>query len=380
MLHCTPDILQWKDSEAELQTIHQTYLDAVCDGVGALLAKLKIDHSRLFAEISGLLNQMPTESLNRVLTAPEFTYRIFFRRQHQIEVGEFLRQALEIEMTRDGLLTTPSGWSALGDYGVAVDRLPLAAEAFRRGDRVLASPRLGGRLPVDFLSPYATKISLNDDEYGVVHHDTLATVNFYSPDEMARLVDALSAVHEAIGDVQPNARHVVENFSKVVVVRRDDADAQSFTSSSSGQYTCRTMIVNPHLSDAGGSILADALVHESIHGVLYMNERVSPWVLHKELYIAPSARLVSPWSGRDLLLRPFLQACFVWYGLLIFWSSARAESAFGKSATEYCRVRALRGFELGQLVERLSPWKLFLSDEVLATIDELQRRVLSAYR
>ena len=125
--------------------------------------------------------------------------------------------------------------------------------------------------------------------------------------------------------------------------------------------------------------IAEALVHEAIHSLLYMQERCHPWV-PAELY-APVPRVVSPWRGRNLALRPFLQACFVWYGILQFWGKAtttgtlrphrwasrcQREPRGGSSAYPFCSV----------YVERITKLLLLANS---ATITEMQTLVQDVF-
>jgi len=83
-----------------------------------------------------------------------------------------------------------------------------------------------------------------------------------------------------------------------------------------------------------------------------MHEAVEPWVLREEPFDT-EAIVVSPWSGATLPVRPFLQACFVWFGLANFWSLAQGGSTFRSSRLEERLDLARRGFLAGPLLERL---------------------------
>jgi HEXXH motif-containing protein len=100
------------------------------------------------------------------------------------------------------------------------------------------------------------------------------------------------------------------------------------------------VLVNPHRVDE--FVLAEALVHESIHAYLFSYEPTARWGL------APGAAepgvVMSPWSDRTLDLRAFLHACFVWYGLFFFWSRALELGIAPRDVALAGLTRAGRGF------------------------------------
>jgi hypothetical protein len=85
------------------------------------------------------------------------------------------------------------------------------------------------------------------------------------------------------------------------------------------QFAGLSLILNAHHDDVTLAAVADRIIHESIHDLLYMGHFTEP-VLATSLPTDPTAVAVeSPWTGRSLTLRNYLHACFVWYGLARFW-------------------------------------------------------------
>jgi hypothetical protein len=119
--------------------------------------------------------------------------------------------------------------------------------------------------------------------------------------------------------------------------------------------------------------VAESLVHEAIHALLYMQERRKAWVT-TNLYQGPQV-LISPWTGSRLPLRPFMQACLVWYGLLNLWCAGLLEDQFDPLHVRARIAVALGGFLQGPLVDRLAPWRAGISDDVVEAIAVLQDQV-----
>jgi hypothetical protein len=62
---------------------------------------------------------------------------------------------------------------------------------------------------------------------------------------------------------------------------------------------------------------------------------------------------VSPWTGTKLPVRQFLQACFVWYGLVHFWALAWTTGAFAPDRVRARLTLATSGFLFEDLVDTL---------------------------
>ena len=63
-------------------------------------------------------------------------------------------------------------------------------------------------------------------------------------------------------------------------------------------------------------VLADGVVHEAIHGLLFLEQLDKEWADDWTTLSAGTAQ--SPWTGRVLPAGAYLEACFVWYGLVNF--------------------------------------------------------------
>lgn len=364
------DALDWKTTHTAAN-IQQSYQQMVYEAFGIFLAKCKASSLDLYLQLYEAFEKLNSEGVERVLGAPETTYRLFFCRDGILQTANFLLIACDAELARVGVIKNPLPvlWTALGDH-VFIRNNDTATSMHQQ------SWLLNNQIPVDFISPYARKISLNEDEYGEIDPSIAQyEVAAYTPKQISTILAALDNAANKIADVAPNAWDLIEIGTRVLIIRRNPLDSIGFSSSTSGTYVGRSMLVNPHNTDNNLCTIADGLVHESIHGILYMAERHGGWLLDDNLFFSKDSFIVSPWSGNKLFLRPFMQACFVWYGLLKFWSHPKATENF-TSASEHFKKRALSGFTKGSLVDRLGPWRKSINDEIVASIDLMQSRAI----
>ena len=110
----------------------------------------------------------------------------------------------------------------------------------------------------------------------------------------------------------------------MIVLQAYDDAAQQVSSGTNGIYVGRTFITNAHRDGASIEALAEAIVHESIHGCLQRDVLERPFT--PGLDDRPA--IASPWTGRPLPVRAFLEASFVWFGLVQLWARAADGSVF----------------------------------------------------
>jgi HEXXH motif-containing protein len=141
-------------------------------------------------------------------------------------------------------------------------------------------------------------------------------------------------------------------------------------SSSIGKMIGAAVLGNFHENKWGVGKLADAIIHEAIHNVIYKLELESG--LHTDYDAALQASLTSPWSGQTLPLESFVHACFVWFGLLNFWNL----NALDKPEFRDLRNIAGRGFLKESLTSLLSAeLRSYTKPAVLLALKEIWDRV-----
>src|SRR5260370_18494033 len=109
-----------------------------------------------------------------------------------------------------------------------------------------------------------------------------------------------------------------------MICGKEPAPSQQFSTGATTQYVGRTFITNPHVHSVDIVDLAEALVHEGIHALLFMEELQRSWGDIPELRDGVR-RVESPWTGNSLSLSSFFQAGFSWYWLADFWALAFAD-------------------------------------------------------
>jgi hypothetical protein len=185
-------------------------------------------------------------------------------------------------------------------------------------------------------------------------------VKFTEPE----LIAIQSALQQAIASLGPQPLHLLQLCTKVLVLRKDPLKQVRFGSYSTNQFIGRTVLFNPHLG--GVADLANALVHEAIHDLLYMLEIQHPFVRSRAI---EKFQVVSPWTGTSLAIHAYLHACLVWFGLWEFW---RQTTAFPQAVQLGHRDRAVIGFQQGSLLAGLEPVAEHLDQALLDLIYKLQ--------
>jgi hypothetical protein len=287
-------------------------------------------YSTLARELSGKLHNVPPLELRRVLLAPDFTNRLLWQQPDRIELAlEFLDKALRVEGMISGReKANCDAWTALGD-----------AMVLRNGE-VQRGARIAGMPPLDFDSPYPTNDSSKPTPMATPAHfrSLSGAVRPLTLERMATAWSGLSAASLIASDF-------VTQFVQVIALRRHNERA-GFSSGSYRGYIGRVVLGNPDSEFSSDIRIVEALVHEAIHAMLYMTLYPVAWGVEDSRCYAEGEKVVSPWTGASLKLSSFLQACFVWYGLLNFWWRALERNAFRDTDRASRRLeQALKGFQ-----------------------------------
>jgi hypothetical protein len=362
LIEAMPDVLTWKAPADDLVRVFGSYVDLLADSLARLLRRLQRAHPDAAQVLWERFAEASEVAFLRVLTAPETSFRLLWDGdESDLARAEFLLGALQAELAREGRDVRLAGetWTAVGDVG------------FKSDGSLLGNwnvPTLG---PLDFGSPLVGSVATGEIDGADGHWEPFAD------DEIAAVRRRFKAASLGIEATRPVLREFVVWFNRVVVCLKDPMSPTSSSSGSTGQYVGRTFITNPHLPGVDDVFLAEGLVHEGIHGLLYMQERQRAWVTD-ELYMG-SVSVVSPWSGNPLQLRPYLQACFVWYGLLHFWCLALEAGSFPAGRTRERIGQAVTGFLRGSLTAPLQPYLEEISPDLLAAVEVMQDLVMRSF-
>jgi hypothetical protein len=351
LIHQMPDALSWVRGRADFDAVNDAYMRLL-----EYAWKRRAD-----AHLVDLSEQIDETAFDRFLRAPETSRRLLWSGQDAAEAARFFETSLHAELAFAGrpVEFEKETWTALGDA------------AFQNGQRFVWPQQLG-MMPLDFGSPRARIIDLTGAEF-----ETTAPRNPYT---LAELEAAIRKVREALQGVLeacPEAGRFIACFNKVLIIQPDPAAPRRSSSGSNGQFIGRSFVTNVQSLDVTAEAVADAVVHEGIHGLLYMQQVIQPWGPSELIYNQTPAA-ASPWTGRMLPLRSFLEACFVWYGLLHFWSHALTNKVFETKEVRYHLARALKGFLRQRLPDLVADHRDKLLPDLIESVAALQTNVQSA--
>jgi hypothetical protein len=330
-------ILTWRSPLIPARSLYYWYVSIMGSMVGSILRAY--DRSETVKKMAAI----DANHLIRLLVAPETCYHIIYEGQRCPEKTiNFIERSLqaEEELVNYHRILSDGIWTALGDWG-------------RSGGIDTEAPLLGGVIPVDGSSPYAVASYAPD----------LAAPHIMQSEELSTTLEVLRGGLQCLRNVSLTAFAFVPIFTKQLVVRSNPT-GEYFSSFSMDRYICRTTLVNP-LRRSKYEV-ADALVHEAVHSLLYMFELDSPLVI--DMSAAIDNLVTSPWSGSTLDTHSFIHACFVWYSLWHLWRNCPDSTAL-----EFVD-RIERGYanaNLGDTVGR------YVTREVLGDLEWMRASVLS---
>jgi hypothetical protein len=358
-----PDVLTWRNVNEHLVQVYRGYLNLLCDALSHLISEGG-DGDPIARQLHQQVQQTSDAGLIRVLMAPESSYRLLWTKSYpRAEKIQFLLNAFQAEDLREGLITDvpKEVWTALGD------------QAFYPDGRVFTAPTINDLMPLDFGSPHTKTVELGPQNKPGEYREP------FTAQEIDRILAILVNTQQRLKATHPVLLEFSSQFNIVLILQKDPVDPTHFTSGSTGQYVGRSFFTNPHLPEVDTLHFAEGLVHEGIHGLLYMQERLKPWVHWPEL-LEPQPRIKSPWTGTILPVRQYMQACFVWYGLLEFWCLALQAQTFPTDRIRDRILKAFGGFTRGSLRQCLEPYAKGISEDLLIAIPAMQDVVLSVIK
>lgn len=363
-LRVIKDAITWRHGTTGMREVHEGYDRLLEYALTAFLTRVASSEPRSAAALIQAAEAASSDERRAALAAPESSFRLLWPgRNEPVESAYFLADAFLTERWRDR-----------DDHPFPDDRWTATGDILLRGGggRSARADRADG-LILDLGSPHARSVDVDGRRSRL--SEPLTPLG---PVELDHVVERITSAMNGIAAVDKDIAWFVARFTKALIPLPDTASPTQFSSGSSGQFVGRTVLGNPHLATVTPARLSDALVHEAMHSLLYMDEQQDRWVLRPELYDGPM-RITSPWTGASLPLRPYLQACFVWYGLLNYWSRAWDRQAFPVHEVKERISQALVGFLRGPLLVRVEGVIQDLSPELVGTIEEMQTQVLEAW-
>lgn len=347
------DALSWVGDAALIEALDEAFM-ADCES--ALRARIDL-------KTADAVERLDARALRRLLRAPEISRQILFvATAEQRDIDQFVRDAVRVELILCGIerKTPVACWSALGD-------VQLLKDGTARWWPKLTGPYA---VPLDFGSPWAQRIDLSGR-----HELAAAGRPAFADAEVERIHRGISESMQLLWTLSPTLPQFV-SLATCVLVLQIDPSSGAVASGTNGRYVGRSFIANPQSTDTTLDCLAEAMVHEAIHGMIFRESLRRPWVEGEASVEVP--RVPSPWTGRPLPVRPYLEAVCVWFGLVHLWALALRRGEFEPGAAHRRLMRSMRGFCGGALVDAARPWWRDIRADVLETIDCLQRRVVDA--
>lgn len=157
-----------------------------------------------------------------------------------------------------------------------------------------------------------------------------------SPDDATVILSKLKSAERLIMKINRNTGAFSRHHTEVLAFRYEDEYPNGFSSGSFQTLPGFSLICNCHLPSVSERVLADAIVHEAIHGIIYRFEAFGERLLKGDKAGCP--QVSSPWTGARLSVESFAQACLVWFGLHHFWKDASGSESRGFDE------RATKGF------------------------------------
>lgn len=178
------------------------------------------------------------------------------------------------------------------------------------------------------------------------------------PAETDRVLERLALADQLLSSC-PEAHQLVHGSIKVLRIRTDDSNW--FTSASTGREPGRATLNNPQLDHVTPEHIADALLHEAVHNLLYSVEQAEPFTAIRPEEDQPI--WLSPWTGTRLSAHAFSHACHVWWCLAHFWHSQYRMTP--SPTTARLRHRAAAGFAGNSLERTIHAMSGVLTPEAL---------------
>jgi hypothetical protein len=372
MIEELPRLLSWENDASTRKAIYNVYVNRASSRLGHALRHIVEDDPVTGNMLLTELQALSDESFMRLITSPELFSQVSQGIPKDSKcLSDFLAFSIEAELIKVGKIGTSSGvWTAIGDR--YYPKGPVDADFEEREGEIsvwqvnnpFRAPSICDRIVVDYSSPFA-KHSL----------DVKSRPSWSDIDRVRRVLGKLEEGFVMIENISDAAFDNVNRFVRVVALGTDSSVGNAFCSSSSKNQIGRMDLTNADIDKVDSANVADALLHESIHSLLYTVELDEPFILDREA--VEDTRIKSPWTGAELPVHSFLHACLVWFGLWQFWSLALYDSRFSMDRAQRQFQGAEVGFTKGRLVERLNGLKPVIAPEICLTIQEVQEAVLA---
>ena len=305
-----PKLLRFEHKAApSFQPLIKDFRALVTAKFNAFLAEASQESADPVRKLREKVATFSEDEFNRILTMPAFLNHIFRARGATASNKvTFWNLVLDQQISvRDNQIDT-SKWTAFWtlDGGTFMRSQGEDKDLIRFDSHLLYDSII-----LDFFSE--VNAGLGGDQY--LAFDSDEEMSDYSFEEAEALMEkfesCLAPTNARVTDLLKTFAHVV-HFRKAV-------GSIATSSSTNGGYIGRVLIGNAGVFEP--ELLAEAMVHESIHGILFMLDELNTWMPGTREDASQTHFIRSPWSGNLLTPRNIFQATFVWYGLYHFWNT-----------------------------------------------------------
>lgn len=348
------DLLTWKETSGVPARWRTQYEDLLESRIQSVAAAKEDDLCILESPA-----MLPQDRRRRFLRAPQIASRLL---AYQPPVGFDsgpVAKSLLAELAAAGIISElpEPVWTVLGDR--CLD--PAAPASWGKTEAGI----LGTHIVVDGAGP--TDFS----------HDATGPLVLPAEDERIAIERKLSEAARALAASSVSTFRFWADCVDVIAIRTTVDPLTPLSSNSLLRNARLTLILNGHLGRSGSASIAEAIVHEAIHSLLFMFEEVhAPFVPRNS--DAEFLIVRSPWSGKDLFLSAYVHACVVWYGLYWFWTAAAEAEAWPAQYCNELRARARAGFERRPFERLPIASRKFLAPEIAGLLAEIEGRMLLA--
>jgi hypothetical protein len=185
-------------------------------------------------------------------------------------------------------------------------------------------------------------------------------------DDVKHILCKVAGAGNLIRSINEKAYAFSRQHTEVLAFRYESQYPADFSSGSFQTLPGFSLICNCHLPTVNEAELADAIIHEAIHSIIYQFESFGE-PLRREGK-RTDFQVVSPWTGAALGVESFAQACLVWFGLLHFWKSASDRGEEPVALYE----RARKGFVSPNYASVCLSTEAYLSAGVALVLAKLQ--------
>lgn len=305
LLGALPEFLTWlQESE---------FVNGVCE------IHQSVIHSRLalWSQAGGnyleRFMELPRKGQERLVHAPQFLLLLRSQNAPGPDEAAKYRNFMEAEEYLCGRKNSPPAgcWTALGDryFQSEADSQPDEANPLRSGLFVPA-PFVRG-IMIDVGSPYLTQSWIMPAGSG--------QMEIYGAEDVSRIEQRTAEALDYIASVRPSLISTICAAMHVIGTAKASTAPNMVVSASARRVIGSCALSNLHSAAWRLGDICDAIIHETIHALLYRLELIRPLYTDRTAWL--EGRAESPWSGRSLELHSLVHACFVWFGLWNFWAA-----------------------------------------------------------